>query len=169
MFSFFSLLGCSSSPKIKNYVDQEPKLDLMDYFNGPIKAWGLVQDRNGDVVRRFDVDMIGSWVGNVGTLAEDFRYYDGETERRVWTIKKISDKQYEGQASDILDKAHANVEGITMHWTYEMNLPVGDTTYKIKFDDWMFLMNDGVLLNRSYSKKFGFRVAELTLIMQKQE
>ena len=168
MFTLFSLLGCSSSPNLKNYTDQKPELDLQEYFTGPIKAWGLVQDRNGDVVRRFDMDMVGSWEGNIGTLDEDFRYYDGETQKRDWTIKKISKNEYEGTASDILDKAEAKVEGNAMQWVYKMDLPVGDTTYRITFDDWMFLMNDGVLINRSYLKKFGITVAELTLIMQKQ-
>ena len=128
-----------------------------------------MQDHSGNVVRRFDVDMVGSWNGNIGTLEEEFRYYDGETQERTWTIKKISDQEYEGTAGDILDKAEATAKGNAMQWVYEMDLPVGDTTYRIKFDDWMFLMNDGVLINRSYLKKFGITVAELTLFMQKQE
>jgi hypothetical protein len=49
-----------------------------------------------------------------------------------------------------------------------MDLEVGDKTYRIKLDDWMWQMNDGVLINRSYLKKFGITVAELTLFMQKQ-
>lgn len=163
------LSGCSSSPNLSDYQDFSPKLDLKDYFTGPIKAWGIVQDRSGDVQRRFDVDMIGSWEGNVGTLEEDFEYYDGEKQRRVWTIKKVGENEYVGTASDILGQADAKVEGNTMQWIYEMDLPVGDTNYRIQFDDWMFLMNDGVLINRSYLKKFGITVAELTLVMQKQD
>jgi hypothetical protein len=68
-----------------------------------------------------------------------------------------------------LDKANGHSSGSAMRWAYKMDLPVGDTTYRITFDDWMFLMNDGVLINRSYLKKFGVTVAELTLFMQKQE
>ncbi|WDE95313.1 DUF3833 domain-containing protein [Lentisphaera profundi] len=162
------LISCSSSSKLQAYKNSEPKLDLQEYFTGPIKAWGIVQDRSGKVIRRFDVSMIGSWQGNVGTLKEDFIYYDGETQQRTWTITKIDNKQYLASASDILGDAEATVEGNAMRWVYEMDLPVSDTTYRIKFDDWMFLMNDGVLINRSYLKKFGFTVAELTLFMQKQ-
>jgi len=171
LIMFISLIfcSCSSSPDLELYKDQGPKLDLQDYFTGPIKAWGLVQDRSGNVVRRFDVDMVGSWEGNTGTLDEDFRYYDGETQKRIWTIKRISNQEYEGTAGDILDKATAKVQGNAMQWIYKMDLPVGDTTYRITFDDWMFLMNDGVLINRSYLKKFGIVVAELTLFMQKQK
>jgi hypothetical protein len=147
----------------------EPRLDLKEYFNGSIKAWGIVQDRSGKVTRRFDVDMVGSWDGDVGTLEEEFRYYDGETQQRTWTITKIEEQVYTGEAGDILDHADGTLSGNAMRWAYQMDLPVGDNTFRITFDDWMFLMNDGVLVNRSYLKKFGFKVAELTLFMQKQD
>ena len=163
-----TFMTACSGPNLANYKQDSPPLNLKDYFTGPIKAWGLVQDRKGQVTRRFDVVMHGSWEGDVGTLEEHFDYYDGETDKRVWTITQVSADRYEGQAGDIIGKATGEVSGNTMRWAYVMDLPVGDTTYKITFDDWMFLMNDGVLINRSYLKKFGITVAELTLFMQKQ-
>lgn len=169
------LLGClmflnaCAGPTLNHYKGSDPKLDLKEYFSGPVKAWGLIQDRKGHVVRRFDVEMVGSWEGDVGTLKERFDYYDGQTDERVWTITKIDNRNYQGKAGDIIDKATGIVEGSAMRWNYRMDLDVGDSTYRITFDDWMFLMNDGVLINRSYLKKFGLTVAELTLFMQKQD
>jgi len=162
-----ALSACSSN-KVDTYKESEPVMKLEDYFNGPIKGWGIVQDRSGKVVTRFDVDMHGEWQGNTGTLKEHFRYYDGKTQDRTWTITKISEGVYEGTASDILDKASGKTSGSAMQWAYRMDLPVDGTTYRITFDDWMFNMNDGILINRSYLKKFGFTVAELSLFMQKQ-
>ena len=162
------LSACSGGPTLNHYKGSEPPLELKEYFTGPIKAWGLVQDRKGHVTRRFDVEMVGAWDGDTGTLKEQFKYYDGQTQERIWTIKKIADHRYEGTAGDIIGKADGEIEGSAMRWAYQMDLPVGDKTYKITFDDWMFLMNDGVLINRSYLKKFGITVAELTLFMQKQ-
>jgi hypothetical protein len=144
------LSACTGGPSLDHYKGSTPPLNLQEYFTGPIKAWGVVQ-------------------GDVGTLDEDFKYYDGETQLRTWTIKRIADNKYEGTAGDILGKADGEVNGGAMRWAYQMDLPVGDKTYKITFDDWMFLMNDGILINRSYLKKFGFTVAELTLFMQKQD
>ena len=164
----FMLSSCSKLD-IDTYKNQTPSVDVKTYFTGPIKAWGLVQNRKGEVVRRFDVDMYGSWNGDTGTLKETFDYYDGEKQNRIWTITKLDENRYEGTASDIIGKATGESQGSAIRWAYQMDLPVGDTTYKITFDDWMFHMNDGVLINRSYLKKFGFTVAELTLFMQKQE
>ena len=168
LISAFALLSGCAGPTLDHYKGSKPDLDLKEYFSGPIKAWGIVQDRKGHVTRRFDVELVGSWDGDTGTLEEHFEYYDGKTDKRTWTIKKIANKRYEGTAGDIIGKADGEIEGGAMRWAYEMDLDVGDKTYRIKFDDWMFLMNDGVLINRSYLKKFGFTVAELTLVMQKQ-
>ena len=162
------LSGCSNGKAINQYEGQTPPLVLEEYFNGPIKAWGLVQDYSGKVTRRFDVDMVGTWEGDVGRLEETFTYYDGETQQRVWTITKVADKKYQGTAGDIIGEATGKSAGNAIRWAYEMDLDVGDKTYRITFDDFMFLMNDGVLINRSYLKKFGLTVGELTIFMQKQ-
>lgn len=160
--------GCTG-PDIQYYKDTTPRADIKEYFNGPIKAWGVVQDWRGRVTRRFDVEMVGEWNGDVGTLTEHFDYYDGKKQKRVWTIKKLADGSYEGTASDIVGTAKGETAGSAVRWNYIMDLPVGDKTYRIRFDDWMWVMNDGVLINRSYLKKFGIKVSELTIFMQKQD
>lgn len=169
LMALMTFLSACTGPNLKHYGGQNPHLNLEEYFTGPIKAWGIIQDRKGHVTRRFDVTMNGTWEGDTGTLEEDFVYYDGEVQKRTWVIKKLDAQNYEGTAGDILDKATGQVEGNAMRWAYQMDLDVGDKTYRITFDDWMFLMNDGVLINRSYLKKFGITVAELTLFMQKQD
>lgn len=162
------ILGACAGPSLDHYAGSTPKFDMQQYFTGPIKAWGIVQDRRGHVVRKFDVDMIGTLDNGVITLEEDFEYYDGETQKRTWIIKPTAKGAFEGRAEDIIDYAKGEVNDSALRWAYEMDLPVGGKTYRLKFDDWMFLMNDGVLVNRSYLKKFGITVAELTLFMQKQ-
>ena len=164
----FMLNGCAGNA-LDYYKDTTPNADIKEYFNGPVKAWGIVQDWRGRVVSRFDVNMVGKWDGDSGTLTEHFAYYDGKTQERVWTIKKLADGSYEGTASDIIDKAIGKMEGSAVNWSYVMDVPVDDTTYRLRFDDWMWVMNDGVLINRSYLKKFGITVSELTIFMQKQK
>lgn len=157
---------------MKNFIDyyhgKAPEMSIKNYFNGPIKAWGIVQDWRGRVVRQFDIKMVGKWDGDIGTLKENFYYYDGKTQERIWTIKKLVNGDYEGTASDIIDKALGKEKGNAAQWYYVMDLEVDQKTFRIKFDDWMWKMNDGVLINRSYLKKFGLTVAELTIFMKKE-
>ncbi len=160
--------GCTGN-SLDDYKDTTPTADIKDYFDGRVKAWGIVQDWRGRVVSRFDVNMVGKWDGDLGTLTENFDYYDGKKQQRIWSIKKLADGSYEGTAPDIIDKATGQVRGSAVRWNYVMDLPVDGTTYRIRFDDWMWVMNDGVLINRSYLKKFGITVSELTIFMQKQK
>ncbi|MFN7611859.1 MAG: DUF3833 domain-containing protein [Alphaproteobacteria bacterium] len=162
-----ALSGCSGKDGTQ-YETWKPTFNLREYFTGPIKAWGIVQDRSGNVVSRFDIKIVGSWKGKEGKLVEDFTYYDGKTQQRIWHITDLGNGKYEGRAADIIGTADSTTFGNAAQWTYTMDLPVGDSTYRLRFDDWMWLMNDGVLMNRSYMKKFGFTVAEVTIFMQKQ-
>ena len=163
------LNGCAA-PKVEQYEEMQPTMRIEEYFNGPIKAWGLVENWRGKIVSRFEVDMVGTWDGNVGTLEEEFVYYDEDKkDHRTWTIRKLADNRYQGAAGDIIGIAEGKVSGSAATWKYVMELPVNDTVYELHFDDRMWLMNDGVLINRTYMKKFGITVAELTIFMQKQE
>ncbi len=161
------LSGCGST-KLDHYKDMQPKVSIDQFFSGSIKGWGIVQDRSGKVIQRFDVSMVGTWDGNEGVLDEDFVYYDGREEKRIWRITKNEDGTYTGRADDIVDTATGREAGNAIQWQYQMDLDVDGSTYRITFDDWMYLMNDDVLINRSHLKKFGIEVAELTLFMRKE-
>ncbi len=155
-------------PRIEHYQATEPVFELKDFLAGTFKAWGIIQDRRTHITKRFDVTLDVSWEGDTGTMKEHFVYYDGEVQDRVWTIRRTGDRRYKGQAGDIVGSTEGRVEGIAMRWAYAMDLVVDGKTFRINFDDWMYLMNDGVIINRSYLKKFGLTVGELTLFMQKQ-
>lgn len=165
---FFSVLGCSSAT-IKDYENTKPTLVLENYLNGDLEAHGMFQDRSGKVVKSFYVTMKASWKNNVGTLEEDFKYSDGTTGRRVWTITKEKENIYTGTASDVIGKARGESSGNAFRWKYTLDLPVGDKTYHVQFDDWMYLMDDSVMLNRSRMSKWGFYLGEVTLSFYKRK
>jgi hypothetical protein len=158
-----TVTGCSGTMKPEDFAGREPRLVLEDYFEGKTKAWGMFHDRFGNLRREFVVDITGTWDGEILTLDEEFDYSDGEQDRRVWTIKKIDDNTYVGTAGDIIGEASGKTFGNALNWTYSMNLKVGDGTWKVKFDDWMFLQPEGVLLNRASVSKFGFELGVVTL------
>ena len=55
-----------------------------------------------------------------------------------------------------------------MRWRYVLAFPVDGKVYHVDFDDWMFLMDDKVMLNRSYMSKWGFNLGEVTLTFVKR-
>ncbi|MFK7965106.1 MAG: DUF3833 domain-containing protein [Burkholderiaceae bacterium] len=167
LLSFSALIAACAGVKPQAYEQAKPTLDLEAYFDGPLKAWGMFEDRKGQVVRRFTVDIVGTWRNGVGTLEEDFVYDDGETERRVWTIAKGVDGRYTGTADDVIGEANGQASGNALNWTYTLALPVGDSVYNVKLDDWMYLIDDRVMINRATMSYFGFRVGEVTITFYK--
>lgn len=167
VIGLFMLASCSTTD-ISMYAEQKPALDLKSYFNGTVDAWGIFQDRSGEVIKRFNVVIQCSWQGDVGTLDEDFTYSDGTKQKRVWTITKQANGEYIGTAADVVGNAIGITSGNALRWRYVLALPVDDKVYNVNFDDWMFLMDEKVMLNRAVMSKFGFRLGEVTLSFSKR-
>lgn len=162
------MLSACSTTDVSYYAQEKPVLDMQQYFNGTVDAWGMFQNRKGEIVKRFTVVMHCSWQGDVGTLDEDFTYSDGSKQKRVWTLRKQANGQYIGTAADVVGEAIGNVAGNALNWKYVLALPVDGHTYHVKFDDWMFLMDDQVMLNRAEMSKFGISLGEVTLSFRKR-
>jgi hypothetical protein len=163
------LSGCATSIDGERYRSITPSFDLFQFFDGEVKAWGLVQKRSGEVVQKFEVDIQGSIVGDHLTLDETFQYAVGTgSEKRVWQITRLANGQYQGTAGDILGEATGSTYGNAFHWTYRMDIPVDDTLYEVSFEDWFWAIDDRRLFNRSYIQKFGFDVAEVTIFMERR-
>jgi Protein of unknown function (DUF3833) len=165
--SALTLGGCASQ-KLETYGREKPVLDLQQYFNGTLDAYGVFTDRSGTVVKRFAVVMDCSWVGNEGTLDEAFTYSDGSKQRRVWHLTRQADGQFTGRADDVVGQAVGESRGNAFHWSYTLSLPVDTSVYEVQFDDWMYLMNDKVMLNKATMSKFGIRLGEVTLSFAKR-
>jgi hypothetical protein len=161
------LSGCASR-SVEDYTDQKPVLDLKTYFNGELVAHGVFTDRSGSVQRRFVVQMTGTWQGNQGTLDERFTYSDGQTERRVWRLTDEGNGRWTGRADDVLGQAEGRAAGNALNWRYTLKLPVGGSVYEVQFDDWMYLMDERVMLNKAVMSKFGIRLGEVTLAFTKK-
>lgn len=160
------LSGCSIM-KPEDFAGREPTLLIEDYFAGRTKAWGIFEDRFGQLRRQFEVEIEGTWDGETLTLVEDFVYDDGETERRVWTITKPGEHAYEGRAEGVIGVAKGSAYGNALNWRYDFALNVGGDTWKVSFDDWMFLQSDGVLINRAEVSKFGIKLGVVTIAFRK--
>jgi hypothetical protein len=158
--------GCAGvDPQV--YAREQPALDLPRYFDGPIVGHGLFTDRGGQVKRRFVVRITPTWNGDTGTLDEDFTWSDGERQRRIWTLEKQADGTWQGRAPDVVGSARGVVAGNALNWRYTLKLPVDGTTYEVAFDDWMFLVDDRVMMNRAALSFWGFRVGEVLIAFRR--
>ena len=156
-------LASCAGPQVQHYAQEKPVLDLRTYFNGTLDAWGVFTDRQGQVVKRFTVVMECSWKGDEGVLDEAFVYSDGTQERRVWRLKAGPNGRYTGRADDVVGEAVGQVSGNAFRWAYTLSLPVDGRVWEVEFDDWMYLMDDRVMLNKATMSKWGIKLGEVTL------
>ena len=166
IFTFFTVLillnGCAKMKPI-DFKNTIPLFVLEEYFEGKTSAWGIFEDRFGNIRRQFTVDITGTWNGQNLILDEQFVYNDGERDQRIWTINKIDANTYSGSADDVIGTANGKAYGNALNWRYDMNLKIGTSTVKVHFNDWMFLQSSGVLLNRAKISKFGIELGTVTL------
>ncbi len=158
----FSFSSCAIQ-SIENYENEKPSFDLQEFFDGNTTGWGIVQDRSGTVTRRFVVEILGKFNGNEGTLDEQFKWSDGKVEQRIWRLNKVNSKQWIGTADDVVGKAVGTISGNTLKWEYILKLPLENSSINVKFDDWMYLVDENVLMNKAKFSKFGFVLGEVTL------
>ena len=164
---FLLITSCSTDMNINDFSDKKPKFKLEEYFNGKTEAWGMFHDRFGNLKRSFKVDIVGTLNSNTLTLDEKFLYDDGEQDSRVWTIKILGNNQYSGTASDVVGEAKGVSEGNALNWKYKLNLKVGDSTILVDFDDWMFLQDRNILMNRAEVKKWGLNIGVVSITFLK--
>ena len=118
-------------------------------------------------MQRFTVQMSGTWQGDTGTLDERFSDSDGRQETRVWTLIRGADGRYTGRAADVVGQAQGQAAGNALNWRYTLRVPVDGRSWEINFDDWMFLVDEHVMINRAVMRKFGIRLGEVLLSFQR--
>ena len=170
IISLFLITSCSNNNAMKpeDFKNKEPRLIIEEYLSGDVKAWGVLQNRSGKVTRQFKADLNGKWDGTNLVLNEIFNWNDGERQTRQWTIKKIDENNYEGTAADVVGTAKGYSYGPAFKFEYVLLVPVKGKNIKITFDDWIFMQDERVAINRATMTKFGIKVAELTVMFIKE-
>jgi len=159
------LAGCKAT--IVDYQGTQPAFEMNEFFDGELRAYGMVQSRSGKVIRRFNATLSGSWNGDAGVLDEHFVYDDGETQQRIWNLQKLPNGQYQGFANDVAGAAYGNSRGFAFNWHYTLLIEVQGKAWKIDLNDWIYLLDKKRIINRTVMKKWGFKVGEITLFIEK--
>lgn len=166
--AFAALAACAGRPALDNPPLSDRQLNLEEFFAGELVAYGQFQDILGNVSRRFEVAIDGTWDGQTLTLVEDFVYEDGSTEQRIWTLNKTGAQTWEGTAPGVVGIATGEERGDSFNWQYTIDLPIaGGETLLVSFDDWMWLLSDDRLLNRAYMERFGLPIGEVIITFEK--
>jgi hypothetical protein len=163
------LLTSCGTTEVEHYKNRQPVLNLEDFFSGTTEAWGMFRKRDGEVVKRFHVIINGKRENKQFILDERFSYDDGSIQTRVWTLHKNDLDEWIGVADDVKGDAIGKIAGNTLRWQYTLLLPVDGSVYEMHMDDWMYLIDENSMINRTSMRKFGLEMGEVTLFFQKKK
>jgi hypothetical protein len=152
-----------------DYAALEPVMDIRKHLSGPIRCEGVIYGPNGRVSSRFTADMEGRWDGNRGVLAEKFSYDSGTKQDREWRLTIGNDGRIQADADDLVGQGSGAQSGNSVRLTYTIRLPESAGGHALQVTDWMYLVDDKTIVNRSQFRKFGVKVAELVATMRRVE
>ncbi len=163
------LLFDLASQSVDAYARKTPLLDLRRYLDGPLTASGVFIGLSGHAQRRFTIEMNGSWTGNSGRLEERFRYDDGETGERCWELEFAGDGEFSATAHDVPGVAKGAQSGNVAAMRYRLRVPRKSGEVVVSMQDWLYLIDDGTLINRARMSKFGLKVGEIIACFRRGE
>lgn len=162
-------LAACSNVSVNTYAKNAPKLVPQEFFNGDLRAHGVVKNRSGEVIRYFTATIKAYWNNDVGTLEEKFTFNDGEIQYRTWklTPDKSNPKQFLATAGDVVGTGKGTFSGNAINLHYVLTVKRDDSSIDLKVDDWMWLIDEDTLLNESTLSKFGFKVGSIQVVIAK--
>ncbi|WP_102108539.1 DUF3833 family protein [Oceaniglobus roseus] len=152
-----------------DYDGLSPQFDIRRHLSGPIRCEGVIYGPFGKVTSRFTARMQGDWSGDTGVLSERFLYDNGDIQERAWHLRIGNDGAIHATADDVPGAGEGWQKGPTVLLSYPIRLPPEAGGHTLTATDWMYLIGDGVIINRSQFRKFGIKVAELVATMRPED
>lgn len=150
----------------EDYTHNTPDFDIRDHLNGPIACEGVIYGPTGRVTSRFVAEFHGTWDGNEGRMTEHFRYDSGQTQDREWRLSLSETGRIRADAADLVGVGTGQQMGSGVCLNYTIRLPESAGGHALDVVDWMYLVENGTIINRSQFRKFGIKVAELVATMR---
>lgn len=150
----------------EDYTSMGPIFDIRTHLNGAMLCDGVIYGPTGRVSSRFTAEFDASWDGNTGRMAEHFRYDSGTEQDREWHLSVDDTGQIVAKADDLVGDGTGTQAGSGVKLSYRIRLPESAGGHVLDVTDWMYLLDNGTIVNRSQFRKFGIRVAELVATMR---
>jgi hypothetical protein len=150
----------------EDYADHGPDFDIREHLNGPMLCEGVIYGPTGRVSSRFVAEFFAEWDGDKGTMRETFRYDSGVTQEREWRLEVTETGRIRADADDLVGVGRGRQVGSSVKLDYNIRLPESAGGHVLSVVDWMYLLENGVIMNRSQFRKFGIKVAELVATMR---
>jgi hypothetical protein len=158
-----AVAGCSKPTKIDAFKATIPPFDPVVFWTGHTHSWGVVETPGGAPSEIVQTDCIGEPEGADGlNMRQTLTEADGSVTHRDWHLRRTAPGRFEATANDMAGTAQGEAEGRAFHWTWVWQMSPRIPFESVTMSQWMYLMPDGTMMNRTVISKFGVTVAEVS-------
>jgi len=157
-----ALSSCSPPLPINRFAATTPVFDPVAFFTGHEKSWGVLENRSGAPAGIVTTDCVGTAEGADGVHMVQHLVLDGKDTRRDWHMRRTGPHQFQATANDMVGAATGEAQGRVFHWRWILATSPGQSWRNVVMEQWMYLEDNGAMVNRTTISKLGIILAEVT-------
>lgn len=159
----FSLSACSKPLPMASFADDSLHFDPVAFFTGRAASWGVIENRSGAPTGRVRTDSEGTAEGADGVhVRQHLVFEDGSEQHRDWHMRRTGPLTYSATANDMVGTASGEASGRLFHWSWALATAPGNPLADVTLEQWMYLTDEGTMVNRTVVTKLGIVVAGVT-------
>lgn len=169
IFNLLLILTSCNDVDIEAGKNLTTRFNFREFFRGDVEGWGTVENWRGEVKKTFKLKINGVWDDGLSSITESSEFDDGTKLERSWKIILTPKGQYAASADDVVGNAIGFESGNAAQFSYIMNVPFSKSNIELKVTNQMFQLADGTVFASISLRKFGFKVGEINVFMQKKD
>jgi hypothetical protein len=155
--------GCSKPMKVQQFKATTPAFDPLTFWTGHTHSWGVIENRAGAPTEIVQTDCQGNAEGpNALHMRQTLTESDGTITHRDWHLRRTAPGHFEATANDMVGTAHGDAAGRAFHWDWVWAAGGSNPLKHVTMHQWMYLMPDGTMMNRTVVTKLGVTLAQVS-------
>ena len=164
-----ALPGCAASPRVPSGA-ADP-ITLVSAFEGRTEGRGVFRIRLTGEERRFTARLNGKVTGKAPartlTVAEEFIFDDGQTDRLTWVFTETGLGRWTGRREDTVGEAVVVEEDGVIRLTYTADFRSPSGVTRLGFRDVIYGAADGTIINDGVVSRWGLPVADVRFVIRR--
>ena len=141
----------------------------MTFWAGRTASWGVIENRDGAPTAIVTTTTDATAEGAEGLHMVQHVMTGGKDTVRDWHLRRLGNGCFQATANDMVGTARGQSSGRTFHWTWTLAAKPGNGLFNVEMEQWMYLADNGTLMNRTIITKLGMRLAEISEQFMRRE
>jgi hypothetical protein len=162
LYAVLLVAGCAAPLRREAFANTAPAFDPVKFWTGRTSSWGVIENPDGAPTAIITTSTVSTPEGADGLHMIQHVMSGGKDSLRDWHMRRLGRGEFEATANDVIGTARGHTSGRTLHWTWILATKPGNCVFNVNMEQWMYLADNGTLMNRTIITKLGVRLAEIS-------